>query len=301
MTANIDYYYRKTTDLINTVFIAAGSNFSNKLTSNIGSLHNQGVELALTWRAIQMKDWSWELGYNVTWNSNEIDELVASQGDDYVVQYGGSAVGAGSSDGIKGWKVGQPSTAYYTYQQVYDENGQPIEGEFVDRDGNGVINGDDRYFYKKADPDVLMGLTSKLIYKNWDLSFSLRASLGNYNYNAVECSNSNLSSSSTYSGSTWHNVLDMTRPKKWQQVSSTDALSDYFIQNASYLKCDNITLGYSFDKIGALPVGGRIYFTAQNVFTITKYKGLDPEVNGGYDSNIYPRPFMGILGVSLNF
>ena len=285
----------------NTVFIAAGSNFSNKLTSNIGSLHNQGVELALTWRAIQMKDWSWELGYNVTWNSNEIDELVASQGDDYVVQYGGSAVGAGSSDGIKGWTVGQPSTAYYTYQQVYDENGQPIEGEFVDRDGNGVINGDDRYFYKKADPDVLMGLTSKLIYKNWDLSFSLRASLGNYNYNAVECSNSNLSSSSTYSGSTWHNVLDMARPKNWQQVSSTDALSDYFIQNASYLKCDNITLGYSFDKIGALALGGRIYFTAQNVFTVTKYKGLDPEVNGGYDSNIYPRPFMGILGVSLNF
>ena len=301
LTANIDYYYRKTTDLINTVFIAAGSNFSNKLTSNIGSLHNQGVELALTWRAIQMKDWSWELGYNVTWNSNEIDELVASQGDDYVVQYGGSAVGAGSSDGIKGWTVGQPSTAYYTYQQVYDENGQPIEGEFVDRDGNGVINGDDRYFYKKADPDVLMGLTSKLIYKNWDLSFSLRASLGNYNYNAVECSNSNLSSSSTYSGSTWHNVLDMARPKNWQQVSSTDALSDYFIQNASYLKCDNITLGYSFDKIGALALGGRIYFTAQNVFTVTKYKGLDPEVNGGYDSNIYPRPFMGILGVSLNF
>lgn len=301
LTANIDYYYRKTTDLINTVFIAAGSNFSNKLTSNIGSLHNQGVETALTWRPIQMKDWSWELGYNVTWNSNEIDELVASQGDDYVVQYGGTAVGAGSSDGIKGWAVGQPSTAFYTYQQVYDENGQPIEGEFVDRDGNGVINSDDRYFYKKADPDVLMGFTSKLIYKNWDFSFSLRASLGNYNYNAVECSNSNLSPSSIYSGSTWHNVLDIARPKNWQQVSSTDALSDYFIQNASYLKCDNITLGYSFDKIGKLPLGGRIYFTAQNVFTVTKYKGLDPEVNGGYDSNIYPRPFMGILGVNLNF
>ncbi len=301
LTANIDYYYRKTTDLINTVYIAAGSNFSNRLTSNIGSLHNQGVELALTWRPIQTEDWNWELGYNVTWNSNEIDELVASQGDDYVVQYGGSAVGAGGTDGIKAYAVGHPSTAFYTYQQVYDKNGQPIQGEYVDRDGNGVINGDDRYFYKKADPDVLMGLTSKLLYKNWDFSFSLRASLGNYNYNAVEAGNSNLSPSSINSGGTLKNILDMTRAKNWQQVSTIDGLSDYFIQNASYLKCDNITLGYSFSNLGNTSIGGRVYFTAQNIFTITKYKGLDPEVNGGYDGNIYPRPFMGIFGVSLNF
>ncbi len=294
-----DYYYRKTTDLINTVYVAAGSNFANKVTSNIGGLHNQGVEFTLTYRPIQTKDWSWELGYNITYNQNKIDDLVASQGDDYTILYGGSAIGTGGD--VKAWRKGQASSAYYVYQQVYDENGQPLEGEFVDRNGDGVINSDDRYFYKKADASVLMGLTSKLMYKHWDFSFSLRASLGNYNYNAVEISNSNISTSSLYSGSSFHNRPVMSLAKNWQTDNANEGVSDYAIQNASFLKCDNITLGYSFDSVGKIPVGGRIYGTVQNVFTITNYKGLDPEVSGGYDSNIYPRPFVAILGLSLNF
>ena len=301
VVANVDWYYRKTTDLINTVYVACGSNFAPKLTSNIGSLHNQGLELALTWRAIQTKNWRWELNYNVTWNDNEIDELVASQGKDYIIKYGGVAVGDSGSDGIKAWAVGQSSSAYYTLQQVYDKNGQPIEGEFVDRDGNGIINADDRYFYKKSDADVLMGLTSKLTYKNWDLGVSFRASLGNYAYNATEASKSNLSYSGLYSGSAWHNVANMVLDKNWQYVSTNSALSDYFIQNASFLKCDNITLGYSFNKLFNAPISGRVYLTAQNVFTITEYKGLDPEINGGYDGSLYPRPFVGIFGLNLNF
>lgn len=190
ITANFDYYYRKTKDLINDVYVAAGSNFKNKVTSNIGSLHNKGFEFAVTWRAIQQKDWRWELGFNLTHNTNEIDELVKSTGDKYIIRHGGIAVGDSGSNGIKGYSVGEAVSAFYTYQQVYDEKGQPIEGEFVDRDNNGIINDNDRYFYKKSDPDVLMGLSSKLIYKNWDFSFSLRASLGNYAYNAVECSRS---------------------------------------------------------------------------------------------------------------
>ena len=193
ITANFDYYYRKTKDLINDVYVAAGSNFKNKVTSNIGSLHNKGFEFAVTWRAIQQKDWRWELGFNLTHNTNEIDELVKSTGDKYIIRHGGIAVGDSGSNGIKGYSVGEAVSAFYTYQQVYDEKGQPIEGEFVDRDNNGIINDNDRYFYKKSDPDVLMGLSSKLIYKNWDFSFSLRASLGNYAYNAVECSRSDLS------------------------------------------------------------------------------------------------------------
>lgn len=301
ITANFDYYYRKTKDLINDVYVAAGSNFKNKVTSNIGSLHNKGFEFAMTWRAIQQKDWRWELGFNLTHNTNEIDELVKSTGDKYIIRHGGIAVGDSGSNGIKGYSVGEAVSAYYTYQQVYDEKGQPIEGEFVDLDGNGIINDNDRYFYKKSDPDVLMGLTSKLLYKNWDFGFSLRASLGNYAYNAVECNRSDLSVTGIYSGNAWHNVPQMSLAKNWKKADALDALSDYFIQNASFLKCDNITLGYSFDKLFGQKISGRAYLTAQNVFTITKYKGLDPEINGGYDGSIYPRPFVGIFGLSLNF
>lgn len=304
-TASVDWYYRKTTDLINTVVLPVGTNFSNKVTSNIGSLHNTGVEASFTWRAVQAKDWRWELGYNFTWNKNEIDELVASSGEDYKILHGGVAVGDSGSDGVKSYHVGQPVEAYYVYQQVYDDNGNPIRGMYVDRDGNGTIDEADRYYYKKSSPDVTMGFTSKLIWKNWDFSFSMRANLNNYCYNAVEASNSNVSYSNLYNGNAWHNVVKMDYEKNWQQVDSKEGLSDYFIQNASFLKLDNITLGYSFEnlfKAGSWNgLSGRIYATAQNVFTITKYKGLDPEIDGGYDGNIYPRPFVGILGLSLNF
>ena len=120
-------------------------------------------------------------------------------------------------------------------------------------------------------------------------------------YNAVECSRSDLSVTGIYSGNAWHNVPQMSLAKNWKKVDALDALSDYFIQNASFLKCDNITLGYSFDKLFGQKISGRAYLTAQNVFTITKYKGLDPEINGGYDGSIYPRPLVGIFGLSLNF
>jgi iron complex outermembrane receptor protein len=301
LTASVDYYYRKTTDLINTVYVAAGSNFKNKVTSNIGSLHNQGIEFAITYRPIVSHDLNWEVGFNVTHNTSKIDELTQGKNTNYIITHGGLAVGDSGSDGIMGYCVGQPVTAFYCYQQVYDKNGQPIEGEFVDRDGNGVINSNDRYFYKKVDPDAVLGFTSKVTYKNWDLGFSLRASIGNYVYNGVEAGNSNMSTTGLFSGNAWHNRPVMCVAKNWQNVTAIDALSDYFIQNASFLKCDNITLGYSFDKLFGQKISGRVYATAQNVFTITDYKGLDPEISGGYDGNIYPRPFVGILGLSLNF
>ena len=301
LSLNFDFYHRKTTDLINTVVVPVGTNFANKVTSNIGSLHNTGFEFAANWRAIQTKDWSWQIGYNLTWNKNKIDELVANGGKDYKILHGGLAVGDSGSDGVKAWHVGKPVEAFYVYQQVYDANGKPIEGQYVDRDGNGILNSDDRYYYKKSTPDVTMGFTSKLIWKNWDFGFSLRASINNYVYNGVEAGNSNLALTNTYLGKAWHNVINMAREKNWQSATVRGALSDYYIQNASFLKCDNITLGYSFSNLFGLKANGRVYATVQNVFTITEYKGLDPEIDGGYDGNIYPRPFVGILGVSLNF
>ena len=301
LTMNFDFYHRKTKDLINTVVVPVGTNFANKVTSNIGSLHNTGFEFAANWRAIQTKDWSWQIGYNLTWNKNEIDELIASSGDDYKILHGGLAIGDGASDGVKAWSIGHPVEAFYVYQQVYDANGQPVEGQYVDRDGNGILNSNDRYFYKKSTPDVTMGFTSKLIWRNWDFGFSLRASINNYVYNGVEAGNSNLSLNQVFLGDAWHNVLNIAQGKNWQTGTVRGALSDYYIQNASFLKCDNITLGYSFSNLFGLKANGRVYATVQNVFTITDYKGLDSEIDGGYDGNIYPRPFVAILGVNLNF
>ena len=301
LTFNLDFYHRKTKDLINTVVIPVGTNFSNKVTSNIGSLHNTGFELATNWRAFQTKDWNLQIGYNLTWNKNEIDELVASSGEDYKILHGGLAIGDSGSNGIKSWHVGNAVEAYYVYQQVYDAQGQPIEGQYVDRNADGIVNDNDRYYYKKSSPDVTMGLTTKLQYRNWDFGFNLRVSLNNYVYNGVEAANSDLSKPQVYLGNAWHNVISIARDKNWKSAEVQGALSDYYIQNASFLKCDNITLGYSFDNLFGLKASGRVYATAQNVFTITKYKGLDPEIDGGYDGNIYPRPFVGILGLNLNF
>ncbi len=303
VTANLDWYYRKTTDLLNTGFVAVGSNFSSSVLSNIGSLHNTGFEAMLTVRPIQTKDWSWELAYNIGWNKNKIDELVASQGADYYIANAYCSGGKATADNmIKAWKAGQAASAFYVYQQVYDEKGQPIYGEFVDRNADGKIDYQDRYFYKKSDADVTMGLTSKLTYKRWDLGLTFRASLNNYAYNGVEAGdNMNTGLTHLYNGNSWHNVLQYELAKNWSESGATASCSDYFVQNASFLKLDNITLGYSFDKIAKAPISGRVYATAQNVFTITKYKGLDPEIDGGYDGNVYPRPFTCIVGVTLNF
>lgn len=163
---NLDWYYRKTKDLINSVYVPAGSNFRNKVTSNIGSLHNTGFEFATTVRPIQTKDWRWEVTYNFTYNHNEIDELVSGSGDNYYVETGGISAGTGGN--IQAHAVGHAASSFYVYQQAYDQNGKIIPNTYVDRNGNGYIDSGDRYFYYKPAADVLMGLGSKLIYKNWD-------------------------------------------------------------------------------------------------------------------------------------
>ena len=301
-TASADWYYRHTTDLLQTVSPSAGTNFSNRLIDNVGALDNMGVELALGGNVIQAKDFTWNLQYNFTYNHNEIKDMVTP------IPTGGIAGGVGNM--IQMQAEGHPAYSFYVFQQVYDANGKPLQGVFVDRDGDGTITGNDRYFYKKPAADVLMGLSSKMIYKNWDLSFTLRASLNNYVYNNVYSNNSDQGLSSIYAQSGFFtnfvkNHLDIG----YQSVTDYDRMSDLFVQNASFLKCDNITLGYSFAKLWDYNINGRIYASVQNVFTITKYKGLDPEVfkktlkgyDVGVDTNIYPRPIIVMLGLNLNF
>lgn len=297
ITGSIDWYFRQTDDLINTVYVPAGTNFKNKVISNIGSLENQGVEFSIQGKAIQTKDFTWDLGYNITYNNNKITKLIDGDQSGYYVSAGD---GIGNDNYVMAHAVGHATSAFYVYEQVYDKDGKPIENTYVDRNNDGVINSNDLYFYKKPAADVLMGLTSKMIYKHWDFSFSLRASLNNYVYNNVEAGNANCKPTSVYSFGALNNRPKMVLENNFQGIGDYK-MSDYYVQNASFLKCDNITLGYSFDKICGANLGGRIYGTVQNVFTITKYKGLDPEVSGGLDNNIYPRPFVALLGLSLNF
>lgn len=296
----VDYYYRKTTDLLNSVFVSAGTNFKNKVLSNVGSLENSGIEFSINSKPVVTTDWTWDLGFNITYNKNEITKLTTGDSENYYVAAGDNIDG-GRDMKAMAHAVGHPASSFYVYQQVYDENGKPIENEFVDRNGDGTINGDDRYFYKKPTADVLMGLTSRLSYKSWDFSFSLRASLNNYVYNSVEAGGSDCNPTSVYSFGALNNRPLMGVANNIQNLKDNTLLSDYFVQNASFMKCDNITLGYSFKKLFGAPIGGRVYAAVQNVFTITKYKGLDPEVEKGLDNNIYPRPLTTLIGLSLNF
>ena len=268
----VDYYYRKTTDLLNSVFVSAGTNFKNKVLSNVGSLENSGIEFSINSKPVVTTDWTWDLGFNITYNKNEITKLTTGDSENYYVAAGDN-IGGGRDMKAMAHAVGHPASSFYVYQQVYDENGKPIENEFVDRNGDGTINGDDRYFYKKPTADVLMGLTSRLSYKSWDFSFSLRASLNNYVYNSVEAGGSDCNPTSVYSFGALNNRPLMGVANNIQNLKDNTLLSDYFVQNASFMKCDNITLGYSFKKLFGAPIGGRVYAAVQNVFTITKYKG----------------------------
>ena len=304
LTGSLDWYYRKTTDLINYAYNAAGTNFRNQMNQNIGSLRNTGVEASFSWKALQGSDWNWVLDYNITYNSNKILSLIGANDENYRVTTGGISSGTGLT--VQAHQVGYPASNFRVYQQAYDENGKPMEGFVVDRDGDGQITDNDRYMYKNPMAPVTMGFASRLEYKNWDLGFSLRANIGNYVYNDLMAGASNLNTgevltSSNYFGNRPKYVLDAN----WQTYEQSCTLSDRWVQNGSFLKCDNITLGYSFSELfkrgSYAGIAGRIYATASNVFCITKYKGIDPEVFGGIDNNLYPRPFSFIVGLNLNF
>ena len=305
LTGSIDWYYRKTTDLINYAPVAALSSFRNKMNQNIGSLKNTGVELALSYKILQGDTWNWTVDYNFTYNKNEILDLI-DEDPNYMVTTGGISSGTGNS--CQAHAVGHPASSFYVYQQVYDQDGMPIENCVVDRNGDGVISPDDRYFYKSPMAPVTMGLASRLEYKNWDLGISFRASIDNYVFSDVMNGYHNVGEGAILeqvSGNYLNNRPVDAVKYGWSTYYEVGTLSDRWVQNGSFLKCDNITLGYSFGelfKTGSWHgLSGRIYATASNVFCITKYKGIDPEVFGGIDNNIYPRPFSGILGLSLNF
>jgi TonB-linked SusC/RagA family outer membrane protein len=304
LTGSIDWYYRKTRNLLNYAPAAPFTAYRNQSWQNIGQLRNTGVEFSMSWKAIQSKDFYWTLDYNFTYNSNKILDLSGASTDGAPVPY--TKITIGTDKHLEYQQVGHPMNSFWVYQQVYDQNGKAIEGAVVDRNGDGQINDDDRYFYKSPAPPVTMGLASRMEYKNWDFSFSLRANIGNYVYDNVSQGFRNVSNNAIWSSTKF--LTNRTQPSiddNWQTDATEGTLTDRWIHNASFLKCDNITLGYSFQNLfktnGWHGLDGRVYVTASNVFTITNYDGIDPEVFNGYDDQLYPRPFSMIVGLSLNF
>lgn len=293
ITGSIDIYNRVTKDLLNTVTVPSGSNFSNTVLTNVGSLENKGAELSLNIVAISKKDMSLTLGFNTTYNKNEITKLLISDDPTYLgILYGDAFTGQKQVT-----KVGSAAYSFFVNKQVYYTDGTPIEGLYVDLSGEGgTVNGDnmDKYIYKNPAPDYLLGFSFRFDYKNFDISASSRASIGNYVYNQVAAG---ASFDQVYQIGYWKNFPKYLTETNFVKRQFT---SDYFVENASFFKCDNLSAGYRIENI-ANKVDARISFTVQNVFTITKYKGLDPEVAGGIDSNFYPRPRTFMLGINLTF
>lgn len=298
ITGSIEYYIRKTKDLINSINIPVGTNFTQPLLTNIGSLETKGIEFSIDAKIITSKDLSWSLEYNVAYNKNELTKLNFIDDPKTPPVATGSVIQGTIGDQAQGNKVGYPSGSFYVYQQVYDQNGKPIEGVYIDRNGDGQINSNDMYLYKNPNPDITMGISSKLYYKNWDFSFSGRANIGNYVYNNI----AEMTTYNSFKGAiSNHYLTNVTSSANENKFTNQQKLSDYWIENASFFRMDNISLGYSFSNLFKKGYNLHLSAACQNVFVITKYSGLDPEINGGVDNNFYPRPRTYVFGLNFDF
>lgn len=288
ITGSIEYYKRKTTDLLAYVAVPAGSSTTNMLNRNIGSLENYGVEFNIAAKPIVTNDFTWTLSYNVGWNHNEITELTTGASQ---LKTGGISGGNGNTVQIHA--EGHPVSSFYLFQQVYDESGAPLEGVYVDQNGDGQIDDFDKIINKSPDPKVTMTFGSQFRYKKWDLGFNIRASIGNYVYNNV------LSTKAVYNDLFTYGLNNVVENDYY--FEQPRYMSDYYLRNASFVRCDNITLGYTWDNLLNDKLRLRLFGAVQNPFVITKYKGVDPEVFGGIDNSVYPRATTYSLGLVATF
>jgi iron complex outermembrane receptor protein len=296
ITGDLDFYIRKTDDLINTIPVPAGTNLTNQILTNVGDLENRGFEFSINAKAISKPDLVWDIGFNLTRNKSEIKKLRKIDDPTYPgVQVGGISGAVGNT--IQIHSVGYPAYSFYVLEQVYNTyTGGPIEGLYVDQNLDGQINDADRIRYKSPAPDVFMGFSTMIRYRNFDFGFSGRISIGNYVFNNNFSANASYQyiAQSGYLANTNRNVLD-------SGFENVQYFSDYYLENGSFLRMDNMTMGYNFESLAGSKARLRLYATGQNLFIITKYRGLDPEVFNGIDNNIYPRPRIFMLGVSLTY
>lgn len=285
---SFEVYKRKTKDLLFNTSYPAGSNISNKGNMNIGDLENTGFEFNITTRPVVTPEFTWTSAFNIGYNKNKITTL--ADGADTTFGNVGTDLLAQKH------AVGHAASSFFVYEQVYDQNGNPLEGVFVDRNGDGEINEADKYFYHSPAPKVTMTWNNTINYKNWDFGIVLRANIGNWLYNSNMAGTTDIAANNALPLSNLMNDTFL-----FENMSSFTKLSDYFVQNASFVRCDNITVGYTWSNILKEKLRLRLYGAVQNPFVITKYKGIDPESAGGIDSGVYPRPITFSVGVVASF
>ncbi|MFZ4542783.1 MAG: SusC/RagA family TonB-linked outer membrane protein [Saprospiraceae bacterium] len=296
---SIDFYERKTSNLLGEIAVPAGSNLKNRIITNVGSLTNKGVEFVLNLNAINTDKTNWTVGFNITRNINEINslsKLVDSRATG--IEVGGIAGGVGNNIQIN--VVGNPRNTFLVYKQVYDTKGNPIEGVFADLNNDGKIDVDDRYYYNSPNAKYFLGISSQFSYDKFNCGFTMRGNVGNYMYNNVFSNRGVYDQISTADGflSNVHRNAEVTN---FKNISPVNTKSDYYVENASFLRMDNFFLGYNVGKLGNSKVNLALNFNIQNAFVITKYRGLDPEVFSGIDNDLYPRARTFALGVNLGF
>ncbi|MDH0659882.1 MULTISPECIES: TonB-dependent receptor [unclassified Empedobacter] len=289
---SVDLYQKKTKDLIANVYIDPFTNFGNMMNKNIGDMENKGIEFNINADLVKSNDIDFTLGYNIAFNDNKITNL---SNDNYV-----GGIDGGTGNNIQIHREGYAPYSFYVYKQIYDVNGKPIEGAYEDLNGDGIINDKDRYIHKNPYADVTMGFNLFFRYKNLDLSASARANLGNYAYNNV-ASAKGYSRKATGNGQNYlSNVHTDFYNAGFVEITDSNLMSDYYVQDASFFRIDNITVGYNLNQaIKGLDV--RLYGAVQNVAVFTNYDGLDPEMFGGIDNNFYPRPRTFVFGLNVKF
>ena len=293
LTGTVDAYYRETEDLLATVPTPAGSNLSDLLTTNVGSVLSKGIEFSLNGELAKSENFNWDLGVNVTLQENKITKLSLGNDPNFLIAQGGISGGVGNN--IQLWREGLDPSTFYVFRQVYDNAGNPIEGAYVDVNGDNQITEADKQAYKKASPDVFAGLTNTLTYKNLDFSFTFRGSFGNYMYNNVASDRGNITTVNNAPGNYYPNAHVSVLSTNF---NNQNLFSDLYLQRADFVKLDNISIGY---LVPGEKITFRASLTATNVLTITKYDGLDPEISNGIDNNFYPRPQMYVLGLNFTF
>lgn len=294
LTASFDFYTRKTKDLLATVPAAAGTNFDKTIMTNVGNVNSDGVEMTINATPIDKQDWTWNLSFNATYQSVKIKNLSLAKGAQVLNTPAGPTI---DNTYLQVLTEGRTPYTYFVYKQLYDENGRPIEGAYADLNNDGQITTDDLYYYKSPTPDWILGFNTSLRYKNWNLGMSFRANIGNYVYNGMAM-NTGAWNTMSYNSEQINNLHSSWLDTRFQ---SRQYLSDYYVENASFLKMDNLTLGYNFNNLGNSGVRLNVSAMIQNVFTVTNYSGTDPEIPSGNDSSFYPRPRIFSLSVGFQF
>ncbi|WP_460575365.1 SusC/RagA family TonB-linked outer membrane protein [Flavobacterium koreense] len=296
---SLDLYQKETEELLaKDVPYPDGANLSNNGPRNFGNLRIRGVEFNLNSDIVKSDNFNWNLNFNTNYQKREITATALDGTDAAGIAWGDFAGGVGNKIQIQ--STGHAPSSFYVYEQVYGTDGKPLEGVFVDRNNDGLVNSKDMYHYKKPYADFTFGLMSNMTYKKWDFSMAWRASLGNYNYNNTDSSLGYLQKS-TSQLTPLNNINPSFFDTGFVYEGNNRYFSDYYIQDASFVKLDNVSVGYSFNEPFGKSTSAKLSFGVQNALTITKYKGIDPEIFGGIDNTIYPRARMYVIGCNVNF